>query len=162
MSKCFFWLAHYKNIHFYIIQKLNFEIITCFLDYDRDCSGKSRPTHVHNGNYWLQKIDNSHDHGNWHIWPSSQYNNFCPIKFKCYFVFGSYKNPQTLNSIVLPYAGPYVKTRIMALEYFFHYSLQLFDAKILIQRLSLSVFLKLRHSDTCNQVESCTKHDRPD
>ena len=26
----------------------------------------------------------------------------------------------------------------------------------------LSVFQKLRHSDTCKQVESCTKHGRPD
>ena len=26
----------------------------------------------------------------------------------------------------------------------------------------LSVFQKLRHSDTCNKVKSCTKYDRPD
>ena len=26
----------------------------------------------------------------------------------------------------------------------------------------LSAFQKLRHSDTCNQVKSCTKHGRPD
>ena len=26
----------------------------------------------------------------------------------------------------------------------------------------LSVFQKLRHSDTCNRVKSCTKHGRPD
>ena len=39
---------------------------------------------------------------------------------------------------------------------------QLFDAKILIQRLSSFRVPKLRHSDTCNQVKSCTKHGRPD
>ena len=33
---------------------------------------------------------------------------------------------------------------------------QLFDAK----DYHLSVFQKLRHSDTCNQVKSCTKHSR--
>ena len=35
-------------------------------------------------------------------------------------------------------------------------------AKILIQRLSSFIVQKLRHSDTCNQVKSCTKHGRPD
>ena len=39
---------------------------------------------------------------------------------------------------------------------------QLFDAKILIQRLSSFSVPKLRHSDTCNRVKSCTKHGRPD
>ena len=39
---------------------------------------------------------------------------------------------------------------------------QLRDAKILIQDYNLSVFKKLRNSDTCNQVKSSTKHGRPD
>ena len=39
---------------------------------------------------------------------------------------------------------------------------QLFDAKILIQRLLSFSVPKLRHSHTCNQVKSGTKHGRPD
>ena len=41
---------------------------------------------------------------------------------------------------------------------------QLFDAKILIQNYHyhLSVFHKLRLSDRCNWVRSCTKYGRPD
>ena len=36
-----------------------------FSNLDRDCSGKVLK--VHNGDYWLQKIDNSHDFENLHI-----------------------------------------------------------------------------------------------
>ena len=39
---------------------------------------------------------------------------------------------------------------------------QLFDAKIYeFNDYYLSVFQKLGHSNTCNQVKSCTKHGRP-
>ena len=82
-----------------------------FFDLDRDFCGKS--TQVHN--YWLQKVDNSHDLENWHIWLSSKYNYLCHQRFKYYFGFGSYKNSQTLN------ARSYLKNSIMALKYFSYY-----------------------------------------
>ena len=43
----------------------------------------------------------------------------------------------------------------------FLYLKQMFDAKLLIKDVHLSVFQKLRWFDTCNQVKSCSKHDRP-
>ena len=70
----------------------NFE----FLELDRDCSGKS--AHVHNCDYWFQKINNSHDLKNLHIWPSPQCKYSYLVRFQFYFVFGSNKNFITLNA----------------------------------------------------------------
>ena len=88
------WLRRYYQVLGYLVTCFWYNYV--FLDFRRDCSGKS--THVHNGNYWFQKINNSHDLENWHICPASQYNYLCQIKFQYYFIFGSYEKSQTFNA----------------------------------------------------------------
>ena len=82
------------------------------LDYDRNCSGKS--THVQNGNYWLQKIDHSHDLENDTFDPLLNTTiNYMLDKILIPFRFWKLQKFQNFKR-------SYSKTSIVALEYFVH------------------------------------------
>ena len=69
-----------------------------YLNSDRDCSGRS--TQVHNGDYWLQKIDNPHSSVNPLNWFCLAYDYSYQIWIQYYFVFSSNEISKTLNAYV--------------------------------------------------------------
>ena len=65
---------------------------------NHDCSGRS--TQVQNGDYWLQKVDNSHKSVNRLNWFCLAYDFSHQIWILYYFVFSSNEISKTLNPYI--------------------------------------------------------------